>query len=140
MVIHESMSSNRISHSEKVGCIYKTSYCTSSSGICQRVISGVFSDSLHYSTLSARCCPTYTVFAFPQRKMAKHHPDLVMCLKQPGTSIGRLCEKCTWKMRDNMRFLCMIIKISIFGLTASFLFLLFFYVQVMEYVVFATPS
>lgn len=27
-------------------------------------------------------------------KMAKHHPDLVMCRKQPGISIGRLCEKC----------------------------------------------
>jgi PHF5-like protein len=27
-------------------------------------------------------------------KMAKHHPDLVMCRKQPGIAIGRLCEKC----------------------------------------------
>ena len=27
--------------------------------------------------------------------MAKHHPDLVMCRKQPGIAIGRLCEKCT---------------------------------------------
>ena len=26
--------------------------------------------------------------------MAKHHPDLVMCRKQPGIAIGRLCEKC----------------------------------------------
>ena len=26
--------------------------------------------------------------------MAKHHPDLVMCRKQPGVAIGRLCEKC----------------------------------------------
>lgn len=26
--------------------------------------------------------------------MAKHHPDLVLCRKQPGISIGRLCEKC----------------------------------------------
>jgi PHD finger-like domain-containing protein 5A len=25
--------------------------------------------------------------------MAKHHPDLVMCRKQPGIGIGRLCEK-----------------------------------------------
>ena len=25
--------------------------------------------------------------------MAKHHPDLVMCRKQPGIAIGRLCEK-----------------------------------------------
>ncbi|KUF77883.1 Pre-mRNA-splicing factor ini1 [Phytophthora nicotianae] len=25
--------------------------------------------------------------------MAKHHPDLVMCRKQPGVAIGRLCEK-----------------------------------------------
>eukprot|EP00979_Chaetoceros_neogracilis_P014980 scaffold5215_cov264-Chaetoceros_neogracile.AAC.7 len=26
--------------------------------------------------------------------MAKHHPDLVMCRKQPGVAIGRVCEKC----------------------------------------------
>ena len=29
--------------------------------------------------------------------MAKHHPDLVMCRKQSGISIGRLCEKCEGK-------------------------------------------
>lgn len=26
--------------------------------------------------------------------MAKHHPDLIMCKKQPGASIGKVCEKC----------------------------------------------
>ena len=26
--------------------------------------------------------------------MAKHHPDLIMCRKQPGVAIGRVCEKC----------------------------------------------
>ena len=26
--------------------------------------------------------------------MAKHHPDLIMCLKQPGNFTGQLCEKC----------------------------------------------
>ena len=26
--------------------------------------------------------------------MAKHNPDLVLCRKQPGVSIGRVCEKC----------------------------------------------
>lgn len=25
---------------------------------------------------------------------AKHHPDLIMCRKQPGIGIGRVCEKC----------------------------------------------
>jgi len=30
-------------------------------------------------------------------KMAKHHPDLIMCRKQPGVAIGRLCEKCDGK-------------------------------------------
>lgn len=25
--------------------------------------------------------------------MAKHHPDLIMCQKQPGVAIGRLCFK-----------------------------------------------
>ncbi|PON86390.1 PHF5-like [Trema orientale] len=29
--------------------------------------------------------------------MAKHHPDLIMCRKQPGIAIGRLCEKCGGK-------------------------------------------
>ncbi|ANQ07006.1 PHF5-like protein, putative [Plasmodium vivax] len=28
---------------------------------------------------------------------AKHHPDLIMCRKQPGIAIGRLCEKCDGK-------------------------------------------
>eukprot|EP00827_Trimyema_finlayi_P003894 TRINITY_DN373_c0_g1_i2.p3 TRINITY_DN373_c0_g1~~TRINITY_DN373_c0_g1_i2.p3 ORF type:complete len:118 (+),score=31.21 TRINITY_DN373_c0_g1_i2:66-419(+) len=31
------------------------------------------------------------------RHMAKHHPDLIMCRKQPGIAIGRLCEKCDGK-------------------------------------------
>jgi PHD finger-like domain-containing protein 5A len=26
--------------------------------------------------------------------MARHHPDLIMCRKQPGISVGKLCEKC----------------------------------------------
>lgn len=26
--------------------------------------------------------------------MARHHPDLIFCRKQPGVAIGRLCEKC----------------------------------------------
>ncbi|KAG9320946.1 hypothetical protein KVV02_007694 [Mortierella alpina] len=29
--------------------------------------------------------------------MSKHHPDLIMCRKQPGIAIGRLCEKCDGK-------------------------------------------
>ncbi|CAI0434122.1 unnamed protein product [Linum tenue] len=29
--------------------------------------------------------------------MDKHHPDLIMCRKQPGIAIGRLCEKCDGK-------------------------------------------
>ncbi|ELP89233.1 hypothetical protein EIN_486950 [Entamoeba invadens IP1] len=29
--------------------------------------------------------------------MSKHHPDLVMCRKQTGTAVGRLCEKCEGK-------------------------------------------
>ncbi|KAG7019124.1 PHD finger-like domain-containing protein 5B, partial [Cucurbita argyrosperma subsp. argyrosperma] len=31
------------------------------------------------------------------KSMAKHHPDLIMCRKQPGIAIGRLCEKCDGK-------------------------------------------
>ncbi|CRK08106.1 PHD finger-like domain-containing protein 5B like [Verticillium longisporum] len=29
--------------------------------------------------------------------MSRHHPDLVMCRKQPGVAIGRLCDKCDGK-------------------------------------------
>jgi PHD finger-like domain-containing protein 5A len=29
--------------------------------------------------------------------MSKHHPDLVLCRKQPGTAVGRLCGKCEGK-------------------------------------------
>jgi len=36
--------------------------------------------------------------------MAKHHPDLVMCRKQPGVAIGRLCEKCKWFCHVNFVF------------------------------------
>ncbi|KAI3511354.1 hypothetical protein L1887_18505 [Cichorium endivia] len=32
-----------------------------------------------------------------EETMAKHHPDLIMCRKQPGIAIGRLCEKCDGK-------------------------------------------
>ncbi|CAK9164192.1 unnamed protein product [Ilex paraguariensis] len=32
-----------------------------------------------------------------KESMAKHHPDLIMCRKQPGIAIGRLCEKCDGK-------------------------------------------
>jgi len=28
------------------------------------------------------------------RNEARHHPDLIMCRKQAGIPIGRLCEKC----------------------------------------------
>lgn len=28
---------------------------------------------------------------------AKHHADLILCRKQPGIAIGRLCEKCDGK-------------------------------------------
>ena len=36
--------------------------------------------------------------------MAKHHPDLVFCRKQPGIMIGRLCEKCDGKDFINLFF------------------------------------
>lgn len=29
--------------------------------------------------------------------MSKHHPDLVLCRKQPGVTVGRLCERCEGK-------------------------------------------
>ena len=41
--------------------------------------------------------PRHTHQHKPKTTMAKHHPDLVMCRKQPGIAIGRLCEKCDGK-------------------------------------------
>ncbi|DBA87128.1 TPA: hypothetical protein ACH3X2_005242 [Trebouxia sp. C0005] len=35
--------------------------------------------------------------------MAKHHPDLIMCRKQPGIAIGRLCEKCKLAVSARVR-------------------------------------
>ena len=29
--------------------------------------------------------------------MSRHNPDLVLCMKQPGIHIGRLCDKCDGK-------------------------------------------
>lgn len=29
--------------------------------------------------------------------MSKHHPDLIMCRKQAGLPVGRLCDKCDGK-------------------------------------------
>mmetsp|Transcript_4195 Transcript_4195/g.8137 ORF Transcript_4195/g.8137 Transcript_4195/m.8137 type:complete len:91 (-) Transcript_4195:522-794(-) len=29
--------------------------------------------------------------------MAKHHPDLIMCLKTKGLGIGKLCKNCSGK-------------------------------------------
>ncbi|KAL9648863.1 hypothetical protein ABK040_003793 [Willaertia magna] len=29
--------------------------------------------------------------------MARHHPDLIMCRKQPGITIGKLCKNCDGK-------------------------------------------
>lgn len=44
---------------------------------------------------------TALIFSFScyatQIIMSRHHPDLVMCRKQPGISIGRLCDKCDGK-------------------------------------------
>lgn len=33
----------------------------------------------------------------PLCNMSRHHPDLVMCRKAPGISMGRLCDKCDGK-------------------------------------------
>lgn len=44
-----------------------------------------------------RHIPPHNQTELKQPRMAKHHPDLVMCRKQPGIAIGRLCEKCDGK-------------------------------------------
>jgi hypothetical protein len=45
--------------------------------------------------------------------MAKHHPDLIFCRKQPGVAIGRLCEKCDGKcvICDSYVRPCSLVKI-----------------------------
>eukprot|EP00826_Nyctotherus_ovalis_P029554 TRINITY_DN2338_c0_g2_i2.p3 TRINITY_DN2338_c0_g2~~TRINITY_DN2338_c0_g2_i2.p3 ORF type:complete len:112 (-),score=39.37 TRINITY_DN2338_c0_g2_i2:60-395(-) len=45
--------------------------------------------------------------------MARHHPDLIMCRKQQGTAIGRLCEKCDGKcvICDSYVRPCVLVKI-----------------------------
>lgn len=45
--------------------------------------------------------------------MAKHHPDLIMCRKQPGIAIGRLCEKCDGKcvICDSYVRPCVLVKV-----------------------------
>ena len=46
-----------------------------------------------YFPVLACLCSTATTSV----TMSRHHPDLVMCRKQPGISIGRLCDKCDGK-------------------------------------------
>ena len=45
----------------------------------------------------AQRCHRLSARAGRHGQMAKHHPDLIMCRKQPGIAIGRLCEKCDGK-------------------------------------------
>lgn len=56
---------------------------------------------LFYSSTSLHNPTFYSLFLISDqnstRKMSRHHPDLVMCRKQPGISIGRLCDKCDGK-------------------------------------------
>ena len=47
---------------------------------------------------------TYYRFKTRIETMAKHHPDLVMCRKQPGVAIGRVCEKCKFLLRHVLMF------------------------------------
>ena len=45
--------------------------------------------------------------------MAKHQPDLIMCRKQPGIAIGRLCEKDDGKcvVCDSLVHPCTLVRI-----------------------------
>ncbi|PPS06409.1 hypothetical protein GOBAR_AA14196 [Gossypium barbadense] len=52
----------------------------------------VVCDSLVHPCTLVRVCDECNYGSF-QTVMAKHHPDLIMCRKQPGIAIGRLCEK-----------------------------------------------
>jgi hypothetical protein len=57
--------------------------------------------------------------------MAKHHPDLVMCRKQPGVAIGRLCEKC--KHQIIFRKVIMIFLVLFCNFTRNELFIIALY-------------
>jgi PHD finger-like domain-containing protein 5A len=39
----------------------------------------------------------FSHYTHEKAAMSRHHPDLVMCRKAPGISIGRLCDKCDGK-------------------------------------------
>jgi PHD finger-like domain-containing protein 5A len=41
--------------------------------------------------------PPPHLYPLQHSQMSRHHPDLVMCRKQPGIAIGRLCDKCDGK-------------------------------------------
>jgi len=41
--------------------------------------------------------------------MAKHYRDLVLCGKQPGIAIGRLCEKCMFEYSGFAGLRCQVI-------------------------------
>ncbi len=41
--------------------------------------------------------PTLSTLHYTTSEMSRHHPDLIMCRKAPGISIGRLCDKCDGK-------------------------------------------
>jgi PHD finger-like domain-containing protein 5A len=59
----------------------------------------LFFSSLHFSLSNLfSCISSFTLVTFlSYLTMSRHHPDLVMCRKQPGISIGRLCDKCDGK-------------------------------------------
>lgn len=45
--------------------------------------------------------------------MSKHHPDLILCRKLPGTNIGKVCETCEGRcvICDSHVRLCNLVKI-----------------------------
>ena len=50
-------------------------------------------------------------------KMAKHHPDLIMCRKQPGVAIGRLCEKCKFASFSTGKFIPYLAMMKLFEIS-----------------------
>ena len=45
--------------------------------------------------------------------MSKHHPDLILCRKQAGTAIGKVCETCEGRcvICDSHVRLCSLVRI-----------------------------
>ncbi|KAJ6446454.1 GABA permease [Purpureocillium lavendulum] len=60
-------------------------------------VTPVNAETMNYSAVVTGAVAIFSAVYYLPRTMSRHHPDLVMCRKQPGIAIGRLCDKCDGK-------------------------------------------